>query len=61
MSAPAVRHPGEFRWETRLLGVITAVLVVFGIASTYSAASLQINRAGDMAGFGYALRQATGA
>ena len=61
MSAPAVRHPGELRWETRLLAVITAVLVVFGIASTYSAASLQINRAGDMAGFGYALRQATGA
>ena len=48
MSAPAVRHPGEFRWETRLLAVITAVLVVVGIASTYGAASLQTNRAGDM-------------
>ena len=61
MSAPAVRHPGEYRWETRLLAVITAVLVVFGIASTYGAASLQTNRAGDMIGFGFALRQATGA
>ncbi|HVX87410.1 MAG TPA: putative peptidoglycan glycosyltransferase FtsW [Gemmatimonadales bacterium] len=61
MSAPAIRHPGEYRWETRLLAVITAVLVVFGIASTYGAASLQTNRAGDLVGFGFALRQATGA
>ena len=61
MSAPAIRHPGELRWETRLLAVITAVLVVFGIASTYGAASLQTNRAGDPIGFSFALRQATGA
>ena len=25
-----VRHPGELRWETRLLGMVTAVLLVFG-------------------------------
>lgn len=61
MSAPAIRHPGEFRWETRLLGVITAVLVVFGIASTYGALSVTTNHAGDSVGFSYALRQATGA
>ena len=36
MSAQAVRHPGEFRWETRLLGVVTLVLTVIGIASCYA-------------------------
>ncbi|HET7042760.1 MAG TPA: FtsW/RodA/SpoVE family cell cycle protein, partial [Gemmatimonadales bacterium] len=61
MTGPAIRHPGELRWETRLLGVITAILVVFGIASTYAAASLQTNHAGDPIGFSYALKQMTGA
>jgi cell division protein FtsW len=61
MSAPAIRHPGELRWETRLLAVVTATLVVFGIASTYGALSLATNRAGDSTGFSFALRQATGA
>lgn len=61
MTAPAVRHPGELRWETRLLGVIVATLVVFGIASTYGAVSLQTNRAGDPIGMSFAIRQATGA
>jgi cell division protein FtsW len=61
MSAPAIRHPGELRWETRLLAVVTATLVVFGIASTYGALSLATNRAGDSTGFAFALRQATGA
>ena len=28
----SVRHPGELRWETRLLAATTAVLLVFGIA-----------------------------
>ena len=37
MSAPAIRHPGEVRWETRLLGVIAAVLVVFGVAAVANA------------------------
>ena len=61
MSAPAIRHPGELRWETRLLAVVTAILVVFGIASTYGAMSLSTNHAGDPNGFASALRQATGA
>lgn len=41
MSAPVLRQPGELRWETRLLVVVTAVLTVFGIASLYAAATMQ--------------------
>jgi cell division protein FtsW len=48
------------RWETRLLGMVTAVLVVFGIAATYGAASL-VTLQGQNAGFGFALRQLSGA
>lgn len=55
MSKPAVAHPGELRWETRLLGVITITLTVFGIASVYSAASLQDS------GLSFALSQLSGA
>lgn len=40
MKAPVVRQPGELRWETRLLTVVTAVLTVFGIASLYAAAAM---------------------
>ena len=36
MSAQTVRHPGEFRWETRLLAVVTLMLTVMGIASCYA-------------------------
>ena len=36
MSPPAVRHPGEFRWETRLLAVVTLMLTAMGIASCYA-------------------------
>jgi cell division protein FtsW len=32
-----VRHPGEFRWETRLLAVATLFLTALGIASCYAA------------------------
>jgi len=60
MSPRTVRHPGELRWETRLLGMVTAVLVVFGIAATYGAASL-VTLQGQNAGFGFALRQLSGA
>jgi len=60
MSLRPVRHPGEMRWETRLLGMVTAVLVVFGIAATYGAASL-VTLQGQNAGFGFALRQLSGA
>ncbi len=56
----AVRHPGELRWETRLLGMVTAVLVVFGIASTYGAASL-VTVNGQNVGLGFAGRQLGGA
>lgn len=40
MKPPVVRQPGELRWETRLLTVVTAVLTVFGIASLYAAAAM---------------------
>lgn len=57
---PQIRHPGEFRWETRLLLIVTAILVVFGVAATYSAASMLSLRGGN-AGFGFAVRQLIGA
>lgn len=50
-----VDHPGELRWETRLLGVVAATLTVFGIASVYSAASFQ------EAGVAEVLKQLSGA
>ncbi len=56
----AVRHPGEMRWETRLLGLVTAALLVFGVAATYGAASL-VTLQGQNAGVGFALRQLSGA
>jgi cell division protein FtsW len=34
-----VRHPGEYRWETRLLAVLTLVMVSLGIAVCYAAGS----------------------
>ncbi len=58
MSAPAARHPGELRWETRLLTVVTATMVVFGIANTYGALSLQTAGGG---GAGFAIKQLVGA
>lgn len=39
MSRQAVRHPGELRWETRLLSVVTLTLTAIGIAALYSSAS----------------------
>lgn len=60
MTAPAVRHPGELRWETRLLAVVTATLVVFGVATTYGAASL-VTVGGENVGVQFALRQLLGA
>jgi cell division protein FtsW len=55
-----VRHPGEMRWETRLLAMVTVVLVVFGVAATYGAASL-VTLQGQNMGVGFALRQLSGA
>jgi cell division protein FtsW len=60
MSDP-VRHPGELRWETRLLAVVTATLVSFGIAAIYGASSLVKLRDGGVVGGSYALTQFTGA
>ncbi len=39
MSDARVRHPGELRWETRLLAVVTLTLVSVGIAMCYAAGS----------------------
>jgi cell division protein FtsW len=61
VSTPAVLHPGEFRWETRLLAVVTATMVVFGIASMYGAASLLSSKSGENIGLSYALTQVSGA
>jgi cell division protein FtsW len=36
VTAQRVRHPGEFRWETRLLAVATLFLTAVGIASCYA-------------------------
>ena len=55
-----VRHPGEMRWETRLLGTVTALLLGFGIAATYGAASL-VTVQGRSVGVDLAVRQLSGA
>ncbi|MBA3319209.1 MAG: cell division protein FtsW, partial [Gemmatimonadales bacterium] len=48
------------RWETRLLGTVTALLLGFGIAATYGAASLMTVR-GDSVGLEFVMRQLSGA
>ena len=48
------------RWETRLLGVVTLVLLAFGVATTYGAASL-VTLNGQSVGLGFAVRQLSGA
>jgi cell division protein FtsW len=58
--ARPVRHPGELRWETRLLGVVTLILLAFGVAATYGAASL-VTVKGQNVGLGFAARQLSGA
>jgi len=47
------------RWETRLLVVLAAVLVVFGLAAVYGASSL-VATAGGQVGAGFAVRQGIG-
>ncbi|HCS42366.1 MAG TPA: hypothetical protein DIW52_06000, partial [Pseudomonas sp.] len=47
-------------WEGRLLAMVTAVLVVFGLAAVYGASSL-VTTAGGQVGASFALRQAVGA
>jgi cell division protein FtsW len=41
VSPSSIRHPGEFRWEVRLLVAIAVVLTVFGIISLYDATSIR--------------------
>jgi len=48
------------RWETRLLGAVTALLLGFGIAATYGAASLVTVREQSV-GLDFAMRQLSGA
>ncbi len=47
-------------WETRLLAVVTATLVVFGIAAVYGASSIVAVERGEP-GSAFALRQVAGA
>jgi cell division protein FtsW len=60
VSLRRVRHPGELRWETRLLGVVTLTLLVLGLVTTYSATNVMQSR-GHIIGLGFALRQVLGA
>jgi cell division protein FtsW len=60
VTARPVRHPGELRWETRLLAAVTAILLAFGVAASYGAASLVTMR-GQSAGVDFAVRQLSGA
>ena len=48
------------RWETRLLGTVTALLLGFGIAATNGAASL-VTAQGQSVGLDFAMRQLSGA
>jgi cell division protein FtsW len=48
------------RWETRLLGTVTVLLLGFGIAATYGAAGLVTMR-GQSVGLEFAMRQLSGA
>lgn len=61
MTAPVIRHPGELRWETRLLTVVVATLVVFGIVAVYGASSLVQLHGGRVVEYKYALVQVSGA
>jgi len=61
MATPNISHPGEMRWETRLLAVVTATLVAFGIAMVYGASSLVRTEGGGVVGGAFALSQFIGA
>jgi len=50
----------DARWQTRLLAVVAAILVVFGLAAVYGASSLLTVAAGQV-GSSFALKQALGA
>ncbi len=48
------------RWETRLLGAVTAILLGFGVAAVYGASSLVTVR-GERVGLDFAVNQLSGA
>lgn len=50
----------EHAWETRLLGILAAVLIVVGLVSVYGASSL-VNTRGGVVGASYFFKQAIGA
>src|SRR5437762_4542951 len=50
----------DTRWETRLLALVAAVLVVFGLTAVYGASSLLMISGGQV-GSSFALKQALGA
>jgi cell division protein FtsW len=50
----------DVRWETRLLVLVAAILVVFGLTAVYGASSL-LTIAGGQVGSSFALKQALGA
>src|SRR5438067_4610956 len=50
----------DLRWETRLLALIAAILVVFGLTAVYGASSL-LTISGGQVGSSFALKQAVGA
>src|SRR5690349_2073660 len=54
------RRMRDVRWETRLLVLVAAILVVFGLTAVYGASSL-LTIAGGQVGSAFALRQALGA
>src|SRR3989454_5732776 len=55
--SPMVR---DTRWETRLLALVAAILVVFGLTAVYGASSLLMISGGQV-GSSFALKQALGA
>src|SRR5690348_11212034 len=54
------RRMRDVRWETRLLVLVAAILVVFGLTAVYGASSL-LTIAGGQVGSSFALKQALGA
>jgi len=58
--SPQRRPPPSVSWESRLLGLVTVALVVFGVAAVYSASSIYAVQHGEQGSF-YALRQLGGA
>src|SRR2546429_10028208 len=50
----------DTRWETRLLALVAAILVVFGLTAVYGASSL-LTISGGQGGSSFALKQAVGA